>query len=85
MKHAISISVAGTVVLAACAALAVENTQAEQRLARKAEKGCVTVDTSVDVGKIKVMHAVNNGPHIGKLDQYKSNEHSYRTARSPSG
>ena len=79
------ITVLASFLLAACAALAAENTQAEQRLERKAEKGCVTVDTSVEVGKIKVMHAVNNGPHIGKLDQYKSNEHSYRTARSPSG
>ena len=83
MKRAISISVAGTVVLAVGAALAAENTQAEQRLERKAHNGCVTVDTSVEVGKIKVMHAVNNGPHIGKLDQYKSNEHSYKTARIP--
>ncbi len=34
-------------------------------------------------GKIKVMHAVNNGPHVTRGDQKRGNQDYYRAARIP--
>ncbi len=43
----------------------------------------VKFDTSNVVGKMKIMHAVNNGPYIAGKDQKRSNEHDYRALRIP--
>lgn len=43
----------------------------------------VKIDYSKEIGNVKVMHAVNNGPVIAGKDQTRGNEHSYRAARIP--
>ena len=43
----------------------------------------VKIDYSKEIGKIKVMHAVNNGPVVAGKDQTRGNEISYRNARIP--
>ena len=43
----------------------------------------VKIDYSKNIGNIKVMHAVNNGPVVAGKDQTRGNEISYRAARIP--
>ena len=43
----------------------------------------VKIDYSKETGKIKVMHAVNNGPVVAGKEQTRGNEISYRAARIP--
>ncbi|MBP3495772.1 MAG: hypothetical protein J6K52_06135 [Clostridia bacterium] len=43
----------------------------------------VKIDYSNTVGKIKVMHAVNNGPVVTGKEQSRGNELSYKQARIP--
>ena len=43
----------------------------------------VNIDFSKKTGKIKVMHAVNNGPHVTRGDQVRGNQDYYRAARIP--
>ena len=43
----------------------------------------VNIDFSKKAGKIKVMHAVNNGPHVTRGDQMRGNQDYYRAARIP--
>ncbi|MBO4983945.1 MAG: hypothetical protein J6D23_07780 [Clostridia bacterium] len=43
----------------------------------------VKIDYTKEIGNVKVMHAVNNGPVIAGKDQTRGNEHSYRAARIP--
>ncbi|MBO5312782.1 MAG: hypothetical protein J6B29_02335 [Clostridia bacterium] len=43
----------------------------------------VTVDFTKEIGKIKVMHAVNNGPVVAGADQTRGNQDYYRAARIP--
>ena len=53
--------------------------------AEPAATATVTVDPSVELGRIKPMHAVNNGPAVKKPggDQKKGNFETYRDARIP--
>ena len=41
----------------------------------------VKINYSNEVGKVKIMHAVNNGPVVAGKDQTRGNEHSYKAAR----
>ena len=43
----------------------------------------IIVDFNKVSGKIKVMHAVNNGPHVTRGDQVRGNQDYYRAARIP--
>ncbi len=43
----------------------------------------ILVDLSSVVGKIKPMHAVNNGPHVSRGDQTRGNQELFRAARIP--
>ena len=43
----------------------------------------VKIDYSKEIGNIKAMHAVNNGPSVAGKDQTRGNEISYRAARIP--
>ena len=43
----------------------------------------VKINYSSEIGKIKVMHAVNNGPVVAGKDQTRGNENSYKAARIP--
>ena len=43
----------------------------------------VNINYSKEIGNIKVMHAVNNGPVISGKDQTRGNEYSYKAARIP--
>lgn len=43
----------------------------------------VNIDYSKESGKIKAMHAVNNGPVVAGKDQTRGNEQSYKAARIP--
>ena len=43
----------------------------------------VEIDASKVVGTMKPMHAVNNGPLIGKKTQKRDNFRSFRQARIP--
>ncbi len=43
----------------------------------------VLVDFSSIVGKIKPMHAVNNGPNVSRGDQTRGNQELFREARIP--
>lgn len=43
----------------------------------------VSINYSNKLGKIKVMHAVNNGPVVAGKDQTRGNELSYQAARIP--
>ena len=43
----------------------------------------VKIDYSKEIGNIKVMHAVNNGPVVAGKDQTRGNELSYKAARIP--
>ncbi len=43
----------------------------------------VNINYSKENGKIKVMHAVNNGPVVAGKDQTRGNEQSYKAARIP--
>ena len=53
--------------------------------AQPAATACVTVDVSKEVGAIKPMHAVNNGPNVAPVrgDQKRGNFEDYRAARIP--
>ena len=53
--------------------------------AQPAATACVTVDVSKEVGAIKPMHAVNNGPNVAPVrgDQKRGNFEEYRAARIP--
>ena len=67
--------IALTVVSATCAAFAAE----------PAAEAVVTVDMGAEIGPIKPMHAVNNGPTVKKPggDQKRGNFEDYRAARIP--
>ena len=43
----------------------------------------INIDFNKKAGKIKVMHAVNNGPHVTRGDQVRGNQDYYRAARIP--
>ncbi|MBQ8146491.1 MAG: hypothetical protein IJ039_06870 [Clostridia bacterium] len=43
----------------------------------------VKIDYSKSVGKVKIMHAVNNGPVVAGKEQTRGNQESYRQARIP--
>ncbi len=43
----------------------------------------VKIDFSKQIGKIKVMHAVNNGPKVAGNDQRSGNQDYYQAARIP--
>ena len=43
----------------------------------------IFVDFNKVSGKIKIMHAVNNGPHVTRGDQVRGNQDYYRAARIP--
>ena len=43
----------------------------------------ISVDFSKEIGKIKIMHAVNNGPHVAGTDQKRGNQDSYKAAGIP--
>ena len=43
----------------------------------------VNINYSKEIGNIKVMHAVNNGPVVAGKDQTRGNEKSYKAARIP--
>ncbi len=43
----------------------------------------INVDFSRTSGKIKIMHAVNNGPHVTRGDQVRGNQDYYKAARIP--
>ena len=43
----------------------------------------VKINYSKKIGKIKVMHAVNNGPVVAGKDQTRGNEFSFKAARIP--
>ena len=43
----------------------------------------VNINYTKETGKIKVMHAVNNGPVVAGKDQTRGNELSYQAARIP--
>ena len=43
----------------------------------------ICIDFSKETGKIKVMHAVNNGPHVSRGDQCRGNQETYRAAGIP--
>ena len=43
----------------------------------------ITIDFSNKIGNVKIMHAVNNGPHVSRGDQVRGNQDSYRVARIP--
>ena len=43
----------------------------------------INIDFNKKAGKIKVMHAVNNGPHVTRGDQMRGNQDYYRAARIP--
>ncbi len=43
----------------------------------------ITIDFSKKIGNVKIMHAVNNGPHVSRGDQCRGNQDTYRAARIP--
>ena len=43
----------------------------------------ITIDFSNKIGDVKIMHAVNNGPHVSRGDQARGNQDTYRVARIP--
>lgn len=43
----------------------------------------VKIDFNKEIGKIKVMHAVNNGPSVSGSDQTRGNQNAYRACRIP--
>jgi len=43
----------------------------------------VFIDYSKNVGKIKIMHAVNNGPSVSRGDQTRGNQNAYKAAKIP--
>ena len=43
----------------------------------------ITINFSENTGKVKVMHAVNNGPHVSRGDQVRGNQETYRAAGIP--
>ena len=43
----------------------------------------ILIDFGKINGKVKVMHAVNNGPHVSRGDQCRGNQETYRAARIP--
>ena len=43
----------------------------------------ITIDFSKKIGNVKIMHAVNNGPHVSRGDQARGNQDTYRAARIP--
>ena len=50
------------------------------------EEFFVAVDPGVEIGPVKDMHAVNNGPSVKKLakdDQMRGNFDEYRALRTP--
>ena len=43
----------------------------------------VTVNFNNEINKIKIMHAVNNGPDVSGADQVRGNERDYKACRIP--
>ena len=43
----------------------------------------VKINFDTEIGKMKVMHAVNNGPHVSRGDQSRGNQDSYKAAGIP--
>lgn len=43
----------------------------------------VNVNFNKQIGKMKVMHAVNNGPCVGGSEQTRGNQNTYKAARIP--
>ena len=43
----------------------------------------ITIDFSKKTGNVKIMHAVNNGPHVSRGDQCRGNQDTYKAARIP--
>ena len=43
----------------------------------------VRVNFNEEIGKIKIMHAVNNGPAVSGSDQVRGNQDAYRACRIP--
>ena len=43
----------------------------------------ISIDFGKINGKIKIMHAVNNGPHVSRGDQCRGNQDTYKAARIP--
>ncbi|MBO5374863.1 MAG: hypothetical protein J6A54_05405, partial [Clostridia bacterium] len=43
----------------------------------------ITLNFDKEVGKIKVMHAVNNGPVVAGEDQTRGNQNAYKSAKIP--
>ncbi|MBQ8393476.1 MAG: hypothetical protein IJX51_06870 [Clostridia bacterium] len=43
----------------------------------------LTFDFNAKIGKMKIMHAVNNGPCVAGNVQRRGNDHTYRAARFP--
>lgn len=43
----------------------------------------ININYAKEIGNVKVMHAVNNGPVVAGKDQTRGNEHSYKAARIP--
>ena len=43
----------------------------------------INIDFNKKAGKIKIMHAVNNGPHVTRGDQMRGNQDYYKAARIP--
>lgn len=43
----------------------------------------ISVNFNNIIGEIKIMHAVNNGPHVARGDQKRGNQDTYKAARIP--
>ena len=43
----------------------------------------VSIDFGKKTGNVKIMHAVNNGPHVSRGDQSRGNQDTYKAARIP--
>ena len=43
----------------------------------------IVIDFGKKIGDVKIMHAVNNGPHVSRGDQSRGNQDTYKAARLP--
>ena len=43
----------------------------------------IVIDFGKRIGDVKIMHAVNNGPHVSRGDQARGNQDTYKAARLP--
>lgn len=43
----------------------------------------IVIDFGKKTGDVKIMHAVNNGPHVSRGDQSRGNQDTYKAARIP--